>query len=121
MKQTNSVDCGLFAIAFATSFCLTKTLCYDKIFDTNLFRNHLHECFENKKLTEFPLTNKTLSIRRRKNIRVTTLEQYCICNLPACLDDMVQCDNCLCWYHKFCVNAPSDISRLDAEFICDFC
>jgi hypothetical protein len=67
MKQTNSVDCGLFAIAYATSFCLRKKICNDIIFDTKSLRTHL-----------------------------------------------------LNWFHKFCVNAPSDVSRLE-EFKCGFC
>lgn len=89
MKQTNYVDCGLYAIAYATSYFLRKKLCNDIIFDTKSLRTHLLNCFENRKLTEFPLTCKTTGIRRRKGIRVTTLEQYCICNMLSCLADTV--------------------------------
>ena len=52
--QNGSDDCGLFAVAYAT------TICYGKkpekfIFDQGLMRRHLLKCLENKLVEEFPV------------------------------------------------------------------
>ena len=121
MKQNNSVDCGLYAIAFITSYCFRKNLCFDLIFDSNKLRTHLLQCFENNTISEFPLTSKTISSRRKKKQKSINIQIFCTCYLPECFDDMVQCDKCQKWYHKYCVNAPSDISMTHIEYICDMC
>ena len=61
MKQDNSIDCGLFAIAYITSYCLRKELCHNVIFDPKKMRSHLLQCFEQGLMSEFPVTNKTIS------------------------------------------------------------
>ena len=66
MKQNNSIDCGLYAIAFVTSYCFRQKLCFELIFDSNKLRSHLLECFENNRISEFPLTSKTISTRKKK-------------------------------------------------------
>ena len=35
MKQNNSINCGLYAIAFVTSYCFRQKLCFELIFDSN--------------------------------------------------------------------------------------
>ena len=52
--QNGSDDCGLFAVAYAT------TICYGKkpekfIFDQGLMRRHLLKCLENNLMEEFPV------------------------------------------------------------------
>ena len=119
MKQNNSIDCGLYAIAFVTSYCFRQKLCFELISDSNKLRSHLLECFENNRISEFPLTSKTISTREKKKDKTIKLQNYCLCNLPGCFDDMVQCDKCKTWYHKFCVNAPFNISMANIEYFCD--
>ncbi|KAL4223551.1 hypothetical protein ACF0H5_017021 [Mactra antiquata] len=68
MKQNNNVDCGLFAIAFVTSFCVRNDICFDLIYDTAKFRQHLFQCFERLTISEFPITNKRISERRKKKV-----------------------------------------------------
>ena len=121
MKQTNNIDCGLYAIAFITSYCFRQKLCFDLIFDSNKLRSHLIIMFENGQISEFPLTSKTISNRRKRKEKIIQIKNYCICNLPECFDDMVQCDKCKLWYHKFCVNAPFDISMANIEYFCETC
>ncbi|XP_060607618.1 uncharacterized protein LOC132759787 [Ruditapes philippinarum] len=121
IKQNNSVDCGLYAIAFITSFCLRKRLCTDLIYDSNKIREHLLNCFERKEMTEFPLTKKTLSKRKHYSDTIINIYNYCLCNLPECLDDMVLCDKCNKWFHKNCINAPIDVSSIDNDFDCGLC
>lgn len=121
VRQDNSVDCGLYAIASVTSFCIRKKLCHDLIFDSTKLRSHLYQCFIQGIMSEFPTTTKTIGKRRKKSIKFITIQNYCICNLPECIDNMVQCDNCSVWYHKHCVDAPKDISNFDKQFVCNFC
>lgn len=83
-KQSNSIDCGLHAIAFVTYYCTRKELCFDIIFDSSKFRSHLLYCFENNEISEFPLTKKTISMRRQNQYKDIEIENFCICNLPEC-------------------------------------
>lgn len=94
---------------------------YNFIFNSVKLREHLIQCFENEQLTEFPTTKKTISLRRTKQQKNIKIENYCICNLPDCLGDQVQCDKCSEWYHKHCVNAPNNISHSYVEFLCINC
>ena len=121
IKQTNSTDCGLFAIAFITSFCLRKSTPHQLIYDSNKLRNHLLECFENNKMSEFPLTSKTTSSRRRDNMKSVIVDNYCTCNLPECVEDMIQCDRCNVWYHQSCVNFQANIVNAEQSFCCNYC
>ena len=52
--QSGQADCGLFAIAFVTALShgLHPGAC---IFEQNLMRSHLLKCFENGKLSMFPV------------------------------------------------------------------
>ena len=61
MRQNNGVDCGLFAIAFLTSYCLRQELAFELKYDLSKMREHLLACYENYEMTEFPLTDKFLN------------------------------------------------------------
>jgi hypothetical protein len=52
-QQLNHVDCGVFAIAFATHAALGKNPA-GITFNTNIMRNHLLQCLERKQLSTFP-------------------------------------------------------------------
>ena len=56
-KQSNSSDCGLFALAFA--FDLANNLDPSIItYNEKILRKHLLACTENEEITEFPKTNE---------------------------------------------------------------
>ena len=69
-QQHNGVDCGIFAIAFATEFVYKQYAGNELIeFDRPKMRDHLLECFQSQNLTPFPkmkrkmrLKNKTISL-----------------------------------------------------------
>ena len=82
----------IMTFAFVTSYCFRQKLCFDFIFDSNKLLSHLLECFENNRISEYPLTSKTMSTRRKKRDKTIKLQNYCPCNLPECFDDMVQFD-----------------------------
>lgn len=52
-KQTNGVDCGVFAIAFATSIALGEDPC-GRVFDTSTMRPRLYEMLQREALMSFP-------------------------------------------------------------------
>ena len=99
----------IMAFAFVTSYCFRQKLCFELIFYSNKLRSHLLECFENNRIAEFPLASKTIRTRRKKKDKTIKLQNYCLCNLPECFDDKVQCDKCKTCCHKFCVNTPFNI------------
>ena len=84
-------------------------------------RQHLINCIDTEQMTEFPLTNKKISVRRQKHCKTIIIKNYCICNLPDCVDDMVQCDYCKKWFHKSCVSVPQDKSLENVDFSCNVC
>ena len=84
MKQDNSIDCGLYAIAFITLFCFRQKLCFELIFDSNKLRSHLLKCFETNSTSEFSQTAKTMSLRRKKKDKIIKIQTFCSCNLPEC-------------------------------------
>ena len=88
--QSGLSDCGLFAIAFATSICSGKdptTI----TFRQEDMRSHLLSCIQTNRLTGFPFRNTR---RRSKPIRKEKVHIYCACRL---IDDgtpMVECSSC---------------------------
>ena len=120
-RQNNGTDCGMFAIAHMFEFCLKENICPNVIFDTTKMRKHLVSCFETGSIIEFPKTTKVLNLRKKKAPKTFEIDLFCICNLPECLDNVVQCEMCNEWFHKQCVLAPADISMTDMHFICPSC
>ena len=56
-KQTNSSDCGLYAIAYATGLCCGADICSTK-YDMVVMRQHLLECLKSERMTEFPSSDR---------------------------------------------------------------
>lgn len=88
-KQTGSSDCGLYAIAVATSLAHGIDP-QTQDFRQNEMRQHLIQCISNKKMTVFPI------IRTKHNI-VTSFYQTVIYCCPLCKKEdggskMVQCE-----------------------------
>lgn len=101
-RQTNSKDCGVYAIANATALVLGKDpVLYN--WDRKQMRSHLISCFEQQDFKLFPFS----SLRRsRGNFakRVDEEKIFCICrtiNNP--IKGMIKCDSCRNWYHLECV------------------
>ena len=57
--QIGDADCGLFAIAFATALC-SRVDPSQLSFDQFKMRQHLVDCFNNGKITPFPLMGHSL-------------------------------------------------------------
>ena len=58
-QQLNSVDCGVFAIAFLVMFCENGfTSITETVFDTQNMREHFASCLENNFFVPFPKKGK---------------------------------------------------------------
>jgi hypothetical protein len=57
-QQTNSIDCGVFAIAYATEFCFNQyTGGKGLTFNTSVMRDHLLQCLSNGNCSHFQKSN----------------------------------------------------------------
>ena len=107
-KQTNGVDCGVFAIALLVEFFTKRVLNSTVCFGTKKkMRSHLLNCIESGYLTCFPTVPKR-PIRKgnRTKSKSITINLHCNCRLPNCVGEMVKCEGCRISYHKFCVKKP---------------
>ena len=99
--QSGTADCGLFAIATATSLCFEQPPA-SILWDQSEMCKHLGKCFEKKKLEPFP----GWPLERFKEEDIITqqvIPVYCNCWMP---EDkkrkMAQCVQCKDWYHQTC-------------------
>ena len=116
--QYGSVDCGLFAIAFATAIALGISPEYIH-FQQGEMRQHLLTCLSNGKLTTFPFDKNR---RAKKRIKVTQIiKLFCKCRLPE-LGEMIQCTQCNEWYHlDMCVTVKKVYLQPGVQWLCHDC
>lgn len=104
-QQGNGYDCGVFAIAFATSLANgidPATLLYNP--DT--MRTHLDSCMKSGVLLPFPST--TSRIKRSRKDAVKKVPLFCYCRktnymLTGDTVTWIECGNCKEWFHEICV------------------
>ena len=120
-RQRKGDDCGLFAIAFATSLIhgIKPEEC---VFDQAQMRSHLMQCIEDRCLTVFPVTK---SRRKTAKARVKGTQQvhvYCTCRMPAVLSaEWIQCSTCGEWFHQSCVRVPKECFKKEIAWYCSGC
>ncbi len=93
-RQNNSVYCGVYTLAHLVQFCISENINNTIIFNSNLLRKHLLKIYETNIITEFPSTSKYLTSRRKKIEKSIVIDIHCVCGLPECIDNMVQCEKC---------------------------
>jgi hypothetical protein len=73
-QQMGTFDCGLFALAFASSL-LQKTIPDAIVYDQAKMRAHFVSCLENKSIEPFPETsgNHTINVQNIFKHSVTTI------------------------------------------------
>ncbi|CAG2252650.1 unnamed protein product [Mytilus edulis] len=78
-QQTNSVDCGVFALAYATEFCYSNFPAgKDLAFNVNEMRDHLVHCLTKQQLLPFPRQKNRKSLKLRINTSIiVNIEKYC--------------------------------------------
>ncbi|CAB3996599.1 Hypothetical predicted protein [Paramuricea clavata] len=79
-RQTGSVGCGLFAIAFAYELAVGHQPVHLVRFDQKKMRSHLLSCFEKRELTHFPQARRQPATQPIYN-KVTSAT-LCECKLP---------------------------------------
>jgi hypothetical protein len=102
-KQSGSTECGLYAIAIATSLA-NNIDPVTILFRQEEMRAHYVQCLEQGKLEPFPVA------KARRSPKNPVIEKLQIYSCPTCYrgDDgssMVQCDGCDLWYHAACVES----------------
>ena len=111
-QQRGSNDCGLFAIAFATSILKGEDPSSVKYLQSSM-RQHLVSCLEKQCMTVFPRQQG----RRRKLNPISVQEiipVYCLCRLPKS-GRMAECTICGENYHRKCVGI------IKKPFCCSHC
>jgi hypothetical protein len=117
-QQDNSVDCGVYAIAAAVALCSGQAP--EKCdWNTTGMRQHLKRCFNDDKITPFPVIGHT---RKPASPDTETVHLYCYCRLPVKPNDdsLWECSCCGGRYHKQCIGSKHDLP-IDEPFTCSNC
>ena len=117
-KQTGTSDCGLFAIAAATSLC-NDVLPQNCMWQQDRMREHLVRCIELGVMSPFSVSNTRES--HEVFSKSEEVEVYCHCRQP-CVKNvfMVECDICCEWFHRGCERVPSMVKK-NTKFVCRNC
>ena len=97
-------DCGLFALAFATTLCFgenPETISYTQ----SAMREHLLSCIEKGQLLKFPQRAR----RRPKPALIDHFPIFCVCRLGYNGEEMVEGSTCQNWYHVAFVHVPLNL------------
>ena len=105
-RQSNGFDCGVLAIAYAFDICSGLDPC-SVSFHSNNIQQHLLTCLEQCQLSQFPV----LQERKCTPVKSTeTVELFCTCRMPEERGDvMAECESCHEWYHRHCMDIPSEV------------
>jgi len=114
-EQFGASDCGLFAIATATTICYGQDVCMLE-FDQSVMRKHLLQCFQSGAMLPFP--SHSIAARKPKIMKEELVEIHCHCRLPYTGSKMVQCDGCQKWFHCNCLHVPVSLMRRSTNWFC---
>jgi hypothetical protein len=118
-QQTNSTDCGVFALAFATAVCFGYEVSHCS-FDVVKMRSHLWKCMKEGHMEMFPCKR----VRPTDQPKVVRVKIYCDCRQihNKAKDSMARCDTCKKWYHRQCQRIPKDVfAKRGAKWTCSSC
>ena len=112
-QQPNAIDCGLFAIAFATDLLYGNSPS-NVSYEHEKMRQHLFICLQQDSFTLFPRASAEACKTRSFTYN---LDVYCICRDVYFEEDikkdegyfMAQCSSCDDWFHKNCLLIPDEI------------
>ena len=125
-QQTSHVDCGVFAIAFATALAFGQDPSKLR-FDVPKMRSHLVECLKLKKMSPFPEMKPGCSDIVLSKRKFYTIELFCSCRMPyekpkSEADLMAQCGSCKEWFHQRCEKIALEIFKASGmNFLCAMC
>ena len=115
-QQSNGYDCGLFALAYASSVCsgIDPTLIKYRSYE---LRSHFLKCPTKGEHQDFPVEPVT---RKPGHPMNSSFRIYCFCRLPDSGDDMVKCERCHEWYHYTCVGFELG-KKISGLWLCKQC
>ena len=97
---------GVLAITYAFDICSGFDPCQVR-FDHRTIRQHLIACLERCQFSRFPVCGerKSAAVKSSK-----TVDVHCSCRMPEQPgDEMAECDKCHVWYHRHCMDIPSEV------------
>ena len=95
-RQCNSYDCGVYAMAYATSLCCGEDVSGIE-YDNQKMRGHLLSCLEIGKITTFPSKQRD----KGNPLREERIPVHCYCRM-ADTGAMIECHTCQQWFHVKC-------------------
>ena len=114
-QKANSVDCGLYALAFAVSLLHGRDPCQEH-YDEGKMRTHFLKCIQTKKITLFPSVSspsKHVCCSRNESII-----PFCVCRIPRYTSDFnveswkwSECDECGKEFHNGCAKVENGIKK----------
>ena len=118
-QQSNSIDCGVFAIAFAVDVCFglpTNESCYDVI----EMHNHLSTYLQLQELSPFPKISRRVP---RCRLFQRYIDIFCVCRQNFFMSDtkdsvdnfMARCSICYEWFHKKCMSISKKVFSSEVE------
>ena len=103
--QSGASDCGLFAVAFATSLCYGEDPT-TRGYAQSMMRDHLVSCVQAGEMKTFPIR----TTRRPKEAKRENLPVYCVCRLGDDGTPMVECSSC----HRY-INLRNRIGNISRD------
>ncbi|CAB4032550.1 Hypothetical predicted protein [Paramuricea clavata] len=113
-KQEGTSNCGLFALAVATSLCCGG-LPEDCDWQDEM-PGHLVKCIEAGVISSFPMSNTSRNHQLYHSSE--EIDIYCHCRQPYRENIfMVQCDKCLDWFHRVVKEYQELLKRIHVSFV----
>ena len=112
-KQSGSSDCGLFAIAYATSVIKGEETC-NSYYTQRLMRSHLLSCLEKMSMSVFPRRIQSQEINPVQEQEIISV--FCLCRQLQSRQ-MLKCSVCGEQYHHHCVSWKGKAK----SFCCEEC
>ena len=113
VRQNGGSDCGLFAVMFAAALCNGKDPHTISV-DQQGMRQHLHKCFEEGEISEFPAASEPRRIGRHRVAYTTNIPVVCFCRLfwhkaDTARGPLIQCTLCKEWFHQKCAKLDNHV------------
>ena len=112
-RQKGGIDCGLYAIAAATSLCF-GVYPNEGQFDQSQLRQHLLSCLEEGSMSLFPC----LAPAAKPNVKRISIPVNSTCRLfDNTKERMAECSICMEWYHQSCLGVSTEhFMRIEDRF-----
>ena len=117
-EQIGPNDCGLFALAFATSLCQGMPP-EEREYDQALTRRHYVDCLEQLAIKPFPGCQRLLILNEK--MVVYEVKVFCSCRMPDDGKKYIECSRCQEWYHPACENIPTSAMKKKSKWYCSTC